>query len=53
MKCENCFVIAEAKESDEPCCCAWYLDHVVFLGENVDNCPIYRKDKSVNNDAET
>lgn len=38
-KCELCAVRNRVRESKEPACCKWYLEHVVILEEPVDNCP--------------
>lgn len=42
-KCEICAVYKRALASDEPACCAWYLEHVVCGGEESD-CPDYEED---------
>ena len=40
MKCDDCFVNVQAQKSKEPACCAWYLDHVIIGGEDVEKCSI-------------
>ena len=41
MRCDTCDVMRRIEESKEPACCAWYLDHVVILGETVEDCTTY------------
>lgn len=40
-KCKNCKIEMEIEHSEQPACCAWYLEHVVICGESVDDCNEY------------
>lgn len=44
MKCETCSVYKRVLSSDEPACCAWYLEHVVCGRESVSDCPNCEKE---------
>ena len=40
-KCMKCPVYQKMLESNEPACCAWYIDNIVFGVKTVDDCPNY------------
>lgn len=40
--CDTCKIEASIRSSDEPGCCAWYLENVVVCGISVDLCPVYK-----------
>lgn len=40
-KCDTCQIEMQIRESKEPACCVWYMDHVVIAGESVENCTAY------------
>lgn len=39
--CDTCKVEASILKSNEPACCAWYMDNVVIGGVSVDSCTAY------------
>lgn len=41
-KCETCKIEQSIQESNEPACCAWYMDNVVIGGLSVDRCTVYK-----------
>ena len=41
-KCDTCKVEESIRKSNEPACCAWYMDNVVISGASVDVCPVYK-----------
>lgn len=41
-KCDTCKIEMSIRESNEPGCCAWFLDNVWANGKSVDTCPVYR-----------
>ncbi len=40
--CERCQVHADAQASNEPACCAWFLENVVCGDKSVKSCPHYK-----------
>ena len=45
MKCDNCIIMEQIKNSASPCCCIWYMDNVVCGDKNVEDCTEYREKK--------
>lgn len=41
MKCDSCNVQICANESEEPACCARYMENVVLRGKSVGECDAY------------
>lgn len=41
VKCDSCIVWQMARESNEPACCAWYMENVVCGEKSVDDCDEY------------
>lgn len=44
-KCDICKVMRDAESSNEPACCAWYLENVIIGNKKVDDCPVYMEEK--------
>ena len=40
-KCKTCLIYKKMEESDEPCCCIWFIDNVVLGDKSVDDCKEY------------
>jgi hypothetical protein len=45
--CDTCKVEASIRKSNEPACCAWYLENVVVGGASVNKCPVYKPIESM------
>lgn len=40
--CDTCKIEMSIRNSNEPACCAWYMDNVVIGGIPVDRCSAYK-----------
>lgn len=44
MKCGTCKNYQDATQSEDPACCAWYLDNVMCGEKYPDDCPEHEKE---------
>lgn len=40
-RCGTCAVMKRAQESEEPACCAWFIENVVCGTKSVNDCTEY------------
>lgn len=41
VKCDTCKIMREMENSNELCCCGWYMDNVVLGNKNIEECEDY------------
>lgn len=46
-RCDVCRVKESVEKSNEPACCAWYLENVVVGNKTVDNCTAFEPAESL------
>lgn len=46
-RCDTCKVEESIRKSNEPACCAWYLDNVFIGGLSISQCPVYEPIESL------
>ena len=47
-KCDSCKIMDEARKSNEPCCCMWYMDNVVCGDKSIKDCTDHQKNNKNN-----